>query len=298
MEPILAVNHLHKKFGNIHAVNDLSLIVNKGSVFGILGPNGSGKTTTLGMLLNVIRPTKGDFYWFGQPSSNKTRQKIGAILETPNFYPYLSARNNLKLVAGIKQADSANISKVLKITNLENRQYDAYKTFSLGMKQRLALASALINDPEVLILDEPTNGLDPQGIAEVRDIISRVAREGTTVILASHLLDEVQKVCTHFAVLKSGKKVFSGNVEEALAEASFIEVAAPDMEGLLTVLKKFPFLISLYSEEGKLVVKLAPEVNSKELNEYLIKNGIIISHLLTRKKSLEKQFLEILEEVK
>lgn len=298
MEPILVINNLHKRFGSIHAVNDLSLTVNKGNVFGILGPNGSGKTTTLGMLLDIIIPTKGDFNWFGQPSSTQTRQRIGAILETPNFYPYLSAYKNLKIISEIKKADPGNIAKVLEITNLINRQHDSYKTFSLGMKQRLALAAAMLNEPDVLILDEPTNGLDPQGIAEVREIISRVAREGTTVILASHLLDEVQKVCTHFAVLKSGKKIYSGDVEEALAEASYIEVAAPDLNILNTIISQFPSVLSITNEEGKLLVKLAPGVSSGDLNKYLVEKGIVISHLLTRRKSLEKQFLEILEEVK
>ncbi|CAN5173010.1 ABC transporter ATP-binding protein [soil metagenome] len=298
MESILTVKNLHKRFGSIHAVNDLSLTVDKGNVFGILGPNGSGKTTTLGMLLDIIIPTKGEFYWFGQPSSTKTRQRIGAILETPNFYPYLSAYKNLKIIAEVKNAPPEDIPRVLEFTNLKSRQKDAYKTFSLGMKQRLALAAALLNNPEVLILDEPTNGLDPQGIAEVREIISRVAGEGTTVILASHLLDEVQKVCTHFAVLKSGKKIYFGPVEETMTEASYVEVAAPDMDSLKSVINLFPAVISVNTEEGKLVVKLAPESNSKELNGYLHEKGIIISHLLTRRKSLEKQFLEILEEVK
>jgi ABC-2 type transport system ATP-binding protein len=298
MEPVLIVNNLHKRYGSIHAVNGLSLTVNKGNVFGILGPNGSGKTTTLGMLLDVIIPTKGDFSWFGQPSSTHTRKRIGAILETPNFYPYLSAYKNLKIISEIKKVDRANIQKVLEITNLENRQNDAYKTFSLGMKQRLAMAAAMVNNPEVLILDEPTNGLDPQGIAEVREIISRMAGEGTTVILASHLLDEVQKVCTHFAVLKSGKKIYSGDVEESLAEAPYVEVAAPDMNSLHTAVSQFSPVISITPEEGKLVVKLPPGLASNDLNKFLIERGIVISHLLTRRKSLEKQFLEILEEVK
>jgi ABC-type multidrug transport system, ATPase component len=199
LETVLSIRKLTKNFGKLCAVNQLDLEVQKGQVFGMLGPNGSGKTTTLGMLMGVVNPSAGDFSWFGQPATNLTRKKVGAVLEHPIFYPYLSGQKNLELNAMIKGADPNNIPKVLELVELAGRKDDKYKTYSLGMKQRLAIASALVSDPIVLILDEPTNGLDPMGIAEIREIIKRIASDGKTIILASHLLDEVQKVCSHFA---------------------------------------------------------------------------------------------------
>ena len=202
METVLSTQQLTKNFGRLCAVNHLDLEVNRGEVFGMLGPNGSGKTTTLGMLMGVVNPTAGNFSWFGHPPTHHIRKKIGAVLEHPIFYPYLSGQKNLELMALIKEAPVTNIPKVLELVELSDRKGDKYKTYSLGMKQRLAIASALLNDPIVLILDEPTNGLDPMGIAEIREIIKRIASDGKTIILASHMLDEVQKVCSHFAILR------------------------------------------------------------------------------------------------
>ncbi len=202
METVLSISNLTKHFGRIKAVNGLNLEVRRGQVFGMLGPNGSGKTTTLGMLTGVVNPTSGDFSWFGHPPTHQIRKKIGAVLEHPIFYPYLSGQKNLELNAMIKACPPENIPNVLELVELTARKDDKYKTYSLGMKQRLAIASALLNDPTVLILDEPTNGLDPMGIAEIRELIKKIAADGKTIILASHLLDEVQKVCTHFCVLK------------------------------------------------------------------------------------------------
>ena len=171
METVLSIQKLTKNFGKLCAVNQLDLEVKRGQVFGMLGPNGSGKTTTLGMLMGVVNPTSGSFSWFGQPATHETRKKIGAVLEHPIFYPYLSGQKNLELNALIKGADPANIPKVLETVELTDRKDDKYRTYSLGMKQRLAIASALVSDPIILILDEPTNGLDPMGIAEIREII-------------------------------------------------------------------------------------------------------------------------------
>lgn len=214
---ILDIHTLSKRYGSIQAVDKLSLQVEKGSIYGLLGPNGSGKTTTLGMVLDVIRPTSGSFSWFGQPASPATKKRVGALLETPNFYPYLTARRNLEIVAEIKGASHSRIAEVLHLVGLSQRMHTTFKGFSLGMKQRLALASSLLNDPEVLVLDEPTNGLDPEGIAEVRELILKIAAEGKTVILASHLLDEVEKVCTHVAVLQKGVLRAQGPVSTVLA---------------------------------------------------------------------------------
>jgi len=292
--PILQIKNLHKRYGKIHAVNDLSLEVQPGQVFGILGPNGSGKTTTLGIVLDVIKKKSGEYRWFGNPPSAESRKQIGAILETPVFYPYLSAVDNLKIVALIKGVAESRIGEVLKTVDLHERQQDAFKTYSLGMKQRLAIASALLADPEVMILDEPTNGLDPQGIAEIRQLIIQIARQGKTIILASHLLDEVQKVCSHFAVLKKGKLIYSGSVDEALTGTDTVEVAADDMNRLEETVKQFAYTQSVRPERQLLRVRLTDNQSSADLNRFLVERGIVVSHLSQRTNSLEQQFLQIL----
>jgi len=263
----------------------------------MLGPNGSGKTTTLGMLMGVINPTSGKFYWFGEESTPQIRKKIGAVLEHPIFYPYLSGQNNLELNAMIKECPEQNIPRVLDLVELTDRKDDKYKTYSLGMKQRLAIASALLNDPAVLILDEPTNGLDPMGIAEIREIIRKIAQQGKTILLASHLLDEVQKVCTHFAVLKRGNMVYSGPVAEVGAGSEVVEVNA-QVENLNEVLLAFSGTSSISREKGSYHVLLHDGYHSSDLNRFLFTRGVAASHLVTRKKSLEQQFLEILADSK
>jgi ABC-2 type transport system ATP-binding protein len=278
-------------------VNNLNLDVHSGQVFGMLGPNGSGKTTTLGMLMGVTNPTSGKFYWFGEEPSYQIRKKIGAVLEHPIFYPYLSGQKNLELNAMIKGCPEQNISRVLDLVELADRKTDKYKTYSLGMKQRLAIASALLNDPAVLILDEPTNGLDPMGIAEIREIIQKIARQGKTIILASHLLDEVQKVCTHFAVLKRGNLVYTGPVAEVGAGSEIVEVNA-QAENLNEILLSFSGTSSISRENSSYHVLLREGYCSSDLNRFLFTNGVAASHLVTRKKSLEQQFLEILADSK
>lgn len=273
----------------------MNLEVQAGQVFGLLGPNGSGKTTTLGMLMGVVNPTAGNFYWFGEEPTPQLRRKIGAVLEHPIFYPYLSGQQNLELNAMIKKCDPNNIPKVLDVVELTDRKDDRYKTYSLGMKQRLAIASALLNDPIVLILDEPTNGLDPMGIAEIREIIRKIAAGGKTIILASHLLDEVQKVCTHFAILKKGTMIYTGPVDDVGKGAEQVEVKA-DEENLQDVLQAFKGTSSVIRENGMYHVSLHEGFHGKDLNGFLFHQGITVSHLVTRKKSLEKQFLEILAE--
>lgn len=295
LESILSIHNLTKHFGRIRAVNDLSLDIKQGQVFGMLGPNGSGKTTTLGMLMGVINPTAGGFTWFGEPPSHTVRKKIGAVLEHPIFYPYLSGQKNLEVNAMIKECPQENIASVLDIVELTERRNDKYKTYSLGMKQRLAIASALLNDPTVLILDEPTNGLDPMGIAEIRELIKKIASSGRTIILASHLLDEVQKVCTHFAVLKKGNLVHVGPVNEVGSGSETVEVMA-EADGLNELLLTFQGTTSISRENGHYHVALREGFHSKDLNKFLFEKGIVAHHLLTKKKSLEKMFLEILSE--
>lgn len=293
METVLSISDLSKSFGRIKAVNNISFEVKPGQVFGMLGPNGSGKTTTLGMLMGVVNPTSGSFTWFGEKPTHQIRKKIGAVLEHPIFYPYLSGQKNLELNAMIKQCDPANISNVLELVELSERRNDKYKTYSLGMKQRLAIASALLNDPMVLILDEPTNGLDPMGIAEIRELIKKIAANGKTIILASHLLDEVQKVCTHFAVLKRGNLIHYGPVDEVGKGTETVEVMA-DVSDFNELLLAFSGTLSINRENGSFQVKLQDGYKSKDLNQFLFEKGVVASHLITKKKSLEKQFLEIL----
>ena len=295
METVLSTHELTKTFGRLCAVNHLDLEVKRGQVFGMLGPNGSGKTTTLGMLMGVVNPTVGNFSWFGQPPTHLMRKKIGAVLEHPIFYPYLSGQKNLELMAMIKEAPVANIPKVLELVELTSRRDDKYRTYSLGMKQRLAIASALLNDPIVLILDEPTNGLDPMGIAEIREIIKRIATDGKTIILASHMLDEVQKVCSHFAILRKGNLVHCGPVDEVGRGEERVEVVAFH-DDLALLLEGFMGAASVNKENSQYVVKMKDGFHSQDLNRYLFEKGIVATHLLTQKKSLEKQFLEILAE--
>lgn len=296
MENILEINNLYKNYGRIKAVHDLSLKVEAGSVFGLLGPNGSGKTTTLGIVLDVVRKTRGEYSWFGQPPGSESRKKIGAILEGPAFYPYLSAKENLRVAARIKDAPYHMIDKVLETVNLADRKNDKFQTFSLGMKQRLAIGAALLSDPHVLVLDEPTNGLDPQGIANVRELIQKISGEGRTIILASHLLDEVQKVCTHFAVLNKGKNVYTGGVEEALSNKEMVEITAPDMDRLVQLVNRYEYITDFKIRNHKVIVHLNHQKTAHDLNTFLVDNGVVVSHLVTEKKNLEEQFLEILSQ--
>ena len=270
-----------------------SFEIKKGEIFGILGPNGSGKTTTLGMVMGVTLPKSGSFQWFEGSYGDNARTKIGAILESPIFYPYMSALDNLKIVAKIKKQDYSDIDRVLKQVELYDRRKSPFKTFSLGMKQRLAIAAALIGNPEALILDEPTNGLDPQGIADIRNLILKIASEGVSIILASHLLDEVQKVCTHVLILNKGNRMALGKVDEILQEKHLLELKADDMETLRSVLSQFDEIEKINEENEKFIVALKPDQNTADIHKKLIEKQIILTHLLVKEKSLEKFFLEI-----
>jgi ABC-2 type transport system ATP-binding protein len=295
LETILSLKNLHKKFGRIHAVNDLSFDIQKGNVYGILGPNGSGKSTTLGIILNVVNKTSGSFSWFdGGMSTHRALKKVGAIIERPNFYPYMSAFENLKLVCMIKEIPFDKIDQKLKDVNLFERRNSKFKTFSLGMKQRLAIASALLNDPEILILDEPTNGLDPQGIHEIRSIIKNIASNGTTILLASHLLDEVEKVCSHVVVIRNGIKLYSGRVDEMTSTHGIIEVATERSNiELFEALREYDGIESVNEEDGKIFLKLNKNISASELNKFLAEKGIVLSHLMKRQPTLEQQFLSL-----
>jgi len=300
MEKILSVKNLTKKFKRV-VVNNISFDVEKGNVYGLLGPNGSGKSTTFGMLLSTINPTSGDWYWFGKKGTDPdTLKKIGAIIEQPNFYPYLSAETNLKIVAEIKHTPYSRIEEVLKTVGLYERRKDTFKTFSLGMKQRLAIASAMLNNPEVLILDEPTNGLDPEGIIQIREIISNIAKQGITIIIASHLLDEIEKICSHVIVLKEGTSLYCGRVDEITSNNGYFELKADNNTQLLNALNELQWFTAINQEEDmiKAHVRDDESISASTLNQKLTEKGIFLSHLNKKKLSLESQFLELVKNTK
>ena len=294
MSHILTISNLTKKFGLLTAVDNLSFTIEKGNVYGILGPNGSGKSTTLGIVLNVVNKTSGDFHWFdGNTSTHDALKKVGAIIEHPNFYPYLTAVQNLQLVCKIKEVSEEKIAEKLEIVGLLERKDSKFSAFSLGMKQRLAIASALLNDPEILILDEPTNGLDPQGIHQIREIIRKIASQGTTILLASHLLDEVEKVCSHVVILRKGVSLYSGRVDEMNASHGFLTMQSNNLEILQQALEQNPAFGTIKHEGDYLVTYLNEPMDSSEVNKFLFEKGIVLSHLVKRKESLEEQFLEL-----
>lgn len=295
METILSLKNLDKKYGSVHAVNNLSFDIKKGNIYGILGPNGSGKSTTLGIILNVVNKSSGNFSWFnGKLSTHEALKKVGAIIERPNFYPYMTAVQNLKLICKIKEISTEIIDEKLKTVNLYERKNSKFSTFSLGMKQRLAIASALLNDPEILILDEPTNGLDPQGIHEIRQIITEIASKGTTILLASHLLDEVEKLCSHVIVIRNGIKLYSGSVDEMTASKGFLELKTEkDEEKLLAALELHPSVQKAVKDQEIIIATLKDDTSATEMNTFLFEKGLFLSHLVKRKPSLEQQFLDL-----
>lgn len=297
MDTILAINNLTKKYGHLTAVKNLSFTIKRGNVYGILGPNGSGKSTTLGIVLNVINKTSGNFIWFdGNVTAHHALKKIGAIIERPNFYPYMTAYQNLKLVCKIKGVAYSKIDETLEVVGLKERKNSKFKTYSLGMKQRLAIASALLNDPEVLILDEPTNGLDPQGIHQIREIIKNIACKGTTILLASHLLDEVEKVCSHVVVLSKGVKLYSGRVDEMISSHGFFELKCEDQNALIKLLENETAFGKINVKDDLVTAFLNESMKPETLNKLLFNKGITLSYLVQRKESLEEQFLQLTDQ--
>ncbi len=295
MEKIVEVNHLSKSYGKILAINNISFTVNRGEVYGILGPNGSGKTTTLAVILDILKANSGHYRWFDKPMDKFTRRRIGSLIETPNFYPYLSLWENLKIVAEIKDAPEDDINYALGVANLLKRKHSAYNTLSLGMKQRLSIASVLVGNPEVLVLDEPTNGLDPEGFAEVRRIIQSQANEGKTIILASHILDEVEKVCSHVAILKSGDLIANGRVGELLTTDDMVYVQSDKMNELEQMLEQADLIKRAFKSDNDLAVVLESGYSATDLNKYCFEKGFTLSKVLLKKQSLEDQFLQLVK---
>ena len=290
---ILQTNQLRKTYGSIVAVNDLTLSIDRGQIMGILGPNGSGKTTFLGMVLDIIRKDSGSYDWFEGLQGANSRKNVGALLETPNFYPYKNAVDNLELIAHIKKVKNPKIDELLELVNLAHRKKSPFRTYSLGMKQRLGIAGAMIGDPEVLIFDEPTNGLDPEGIAEVRDTITKIAKQGKTIIMASHILDEVEKVCSHVAIIKNGNLLTTGPVGSILSDDVEVVIDAEDLTGLKSFLESDPRISKITENEGQLTLMVDSQFSTAELNTLAFNNGITLTHLVAKQKSLESEFLEI-----
>ncbi len=295
---VLEVNKLSKNYGKLKAVDQLSFSFEKGQVYGILGPNGSGKTTTLAMISDVIRPSSGSFSWFGEKAGSNQRRRIGVMLEKPNFYEYMSALDNLKIVADIRKISYDTIDDILKQVGLYERRNSKFKTFSLGMKQRLAIGASLLGNPEVLVFDEPTNGLDPEGIADVRALIKQLASEDKTIILASHLLDEVQKVCSQILVLQKGVKIYQGDVNGVQKKTRRINVKAVDMNELTLLLEKSSDYSNFTLVGEKIQITVGESKSTSELNKYLFEHNITASHLAYRKESLEENIFELLKDKK
>ncbi|MDR3680686.1 MAG: ATP-binding cassette domain-containing protein [Flavipsychrobacter sp.] len=293
MQPVLSIQQISKSYGPIRALESVSFNVPEGSVFGILGPNGSGKTTLLGIVLDVLVANGGSYKWFDGMSADAARRQIGALLETPNFYHYLTAIENLEITAAIKERGHEDKLRVLELTGLLQRKDSKFLTYSLGMKQRLAIAAALLGNPKILVLDEPTNGLDPAGIAEIRELIVKLSNEGITVIMASHLLDEVEKVCTHVAILKRGNLLVTGHVDDVLHSEDQIEVRADDLKALQQLLTGMNGIKKIQPGSNTLLLSCDAAVQPAQINEYCMQGGIILTHLLLRKKSLESKFIEL-----
>ncbi|NTW48382.1 MAG: ABC transporter ATP-binding protein [Chlorobiales bacterium] len=283
---------LTKFYGKKKVVDDLSLSVEAGQIFGFLGPNGSGKTTTIGMLLGIISPTVGEVRIFGSEDLDVARKRIGATLETPNFYPYLSGYDNLRIAAKIKGCDSGQIEKVLRLVGLYDRKNDPVKAYSLGMKQRLSIASTMLSNPDLIILDEPTNGLDPEGIREVREVIKELAAGGKTIFLSSHLLSEVEQVCSHVGVIKQGKLLRQGGIRELVSKNLFAVLRAPNLDELRLAVQDYAYTISIFQKDTYVLVELS-DGDLAALNKFLAMKGIYVSHIADRRQSLEEAFLEL-----
>jgi ABC-2 type transport system ATP-binding protein len=296
MSEILSIQGLSKSYKSVRAVQNLSLQISEGQAYGILGPNGSGKTTTLSIVTGILRQDAGSYRWFGQAPEASQRKSIGSLIETPHFYPYLSLEKNLRVICDIKGMGYDDIHRVLKTAKLYERRRSRFSTLSLGMKQRLGIAAALLGDPRVLVLDEPTNGLDPEGIAEVREVVLEQVKQGKTLILASHILSEVEKICSHVAILKKGELLANGPVKELLAEDEIIELSCSNNEALKEKLGESGLVKELEIENGLLVLTLQDKTTPSDINAFAFEQKLVIHHLLSRKRSLESQFLELVKE--
>lgn len=292
---VIRTHDLTKHFRKTRAVDGISFEVERGQIFGFLGPNGSGKTTTIGMLLGIITPTRGRFELFGGSTPaelHAARQRIGATLEYPNFYPYLSGWDNLRIVANVKGRSRDKIREALDVVGLTKRKKTKFKAYSLGMKQRLALAATMLGDPELIVLDEPANGLDPEGMREIRHIIKDLGERGKTIFLSSHLLWEVERTCTHVAIIKEGQIVRQASVDEITSETILVGLRAPDLAALRRIVEAYPGTASARLDDDLVIAELEHE-DLGSLNHFLADRGIYVSHLSRRQPSLEDVFVEL-----
>ena len=298
MSAVLSIQRLTKFYGAIQALDQVSFEVPHGSVFGILGPNGSGKTTLLGIVMDILKASSGTFLFFDEIPDANSRKQMGTLLETPNFYHYLSGEHNLRIAAEIKGRGLDDIDAVLKKVNLYDRRKSKFSTYSLGMKQRLAIASCLLGNPEVLVFDEPTNGLDPAGIAEIRELIKQLNHEGKTIIMASHILDEVEKVCTHVAIIQKGVLKTMGTVREIMssstASTARFEIAAEGSpDALMQLVRQMKGVQEAHVVEDSVHLLCEEAITSSALNRYCFEQGVVLSRLQMKHKSLESTFLEL-----
>jgi ABC-2 type transport system ATP-binding protein len=293
---VLRINGLSKRFGKLEAVKNLNLELRRGEVFGFLGPNGAGKSTTVGMILGLIAPTAGSIELFGvKQNGNRwaALRRIGAIIEEPAFYPYLSGRDNLQVLAkSIGDISKNKIPEVLERVGLSERAGDQYGHYSMGMKQRLGIASTLLRDPELIILDEPTNGLDPAGTKEIRDLIPQLAHESRAILLCSHLLHEVEMICNHVAIIKQGVVIADAPIKELLSHGNRLQIRVNDTEKAAAILRNLPWIKSV-GKEGDYLVADVPQDRSAEVNRALMEKGIMVAELFNRSTSLENVFLQL-----
>jgi ABC-2 type transport system ATP-binding protein len=292
---IIETDALTKSFRKTLAVDGVSIKVERGQIFGFLGPNGSGKTTTIGMLLGIITPTAGSFRLFGGGSPaelHAARQRIGATLEYPNFYPYLSGRDNLRIVANVKGKDRKQVEQVLDVVGMGKRAKQKFKAYSLGMKQRLALAATMLGDPELIVLDEPANGLDPEGMREIREIIIELGERGKTIFLSSHLLWEVERTCTHVAIIRHGQIVRQASIADITSGATIAGLRSTDLAALEIAVREYPGSITAALQDDMVVAELEDD-DLASLNRYLSDRGVYLSHLGLVQRSLEDVFMEL-----
>ena len=298
---VLEVRGLTKRFGSTVAVDDLDMTIRRGEVLGFLGPNGSGKSTTVSMVLGLVTPTEGSIHIMGQSLADDpslVSRHVGAIIENPAFYPYLTGRDNLraqaKMVGGVPES---RIDELLRLVNMEGRADGKYKTFSLGMKQRIGIASTLLTNPALVILDEPTNGLDPAGQREIRSIIPRLAEQGHSVLLASHMLHEVEQVSDQVVIIRRGKKLTEGSVNELLRPEGYydVQIEERDLEQAATVLRRVSGVESVSVIKDRLTVKAGEDLGPA-ISRSLADAGLYASQITRTRSTLEDVFFELTAE--
>ena len=296
-EAVLQLNHLTKQYGQRLAVDDLSLTIHRGEIFGFLGPNGAGKTTTIRMVFGLITPTSGSVEVLGQDIAHHRAEvlpRVGALIETPALYLYMSGLDNLKAVAStMGGVPKGRYEQVLQLVGLKGREKDRVRTYSLGMKQRLGLAIALLQDPELLVLDEPANGLDPAGIVEMRDLMHRLSREGKTVLISSHLLSEVQQICSRVAIINMGKLVTETSVDNLIRGHGEYEITVERAQDAFTLIRHEQWGQNARLSEQGTIITSAPDGRGRDLNLFLVNAGFVADSIAPATQDLEQVFLQL-----